>query len=50
MIVQLPNRLQLLEQNITRILQNQDAFNEKFLELEKQVEDIDRRLIRQELR
>jgi hypothetical protein len=50
LIVQLPNRLQQLEQNITRILENQDLFNTKFLELEKKVEDIDRRLIRQELR
>jgi len=48
--VQLPNRLQQLETNITRILENQDLFNAKFLELEKKVEDIDRRLIRQELR
>lgn len=50
LLVQLPNRLQQLEQNITRILENQDLFNTKFLELEKKVEDIDRRLIRQELR
>ena len=50
LIVQLPNRLQQLETNITRILENQDLFNAKFLELEKKVEDIDRRLIRQELR
>lgn len=50
LIVQLPNRLQQLETNITRILENQDLFNAKVVELEKKVEDIDRRLIRQELR
>jgi hypothetical protein len=50
LIVQLPNRLQQLETNITRILENQDLFNARFVELEKKVEDIDRRLIRQELR
>lgn len=50
LIVQLPSRLQQLETNITRILENQDLFNAKVVELEKKVEDIDRRLIRQELR
>lgn len=50
LIVQLPSRLQQLETNITRILENQDLFNAKFLELEKKVEELDRRLIRQELR
>lgn len=50
LIVQLPNRLRQLEANITRILENQDLFNAKFLELEKKVEELDHRLIRQELR
>jgi hypothetical protein len=50
LIVQLPSRLQQLEASITRILENQSLFNQKFLDLEKQVEDHDRRLIKLELR
>lgn len=50
LVVQLPSRLQQLESSITRILQNQDAFSEKFGQLEKQVQDHDRRIIRLELK
>jgi hypothetical protein len=50
LVVQLPNRLQQLESSITRILQNQDAFSEKFGQLEKQVQEHDRRIIRLELK
>lgn len=50
LIIQLPSRLGQLEQNITRILENQDMFNQKFLDLEKKVEEHDRRLIKLELR
>lgn len=50
LIIQLPNRLQQLEQNISRILVNQDLFGKQFSELEKQVEDHDRRIIKLELK
>lgn len=50
LVVQLPNRLQQLESTMARILQNQDVFSEKFLDLEKQVQDHDRRLIKLELK
>lgn len=50
LIIQLPNRLQQLEQNISRILVNQDLFGKQFSELEKQVKDHDRRIIKLELK
>jgi hypothetical protein len=50
LIIQIPNRLQQLEQNISRILVNQDLFGKQFSELEKQVEDHDRRIIKLELK
>lgn len=49
LIVQLPNRLRQLEDSVTRVLQNQDMFSDKFIDLEKQVQDHDRRIIKLEL-
>lgn len=49
LIVQLPNRLRQLEDSLTRVLQNQDMFSDKFIDLEKQVQDHDRRIIKLEL-
>ncbi len=49
LVIQLPNRLQQLESQITQILSNQTAFGLRFQELEKQVTDLDRRTIRLEL-
>lgn len=49
LVIQLPNRLQQLESQITQILSNQNAFGLRFQELEKQVTDLDRRTIRLEL-
>jgi len=49
LVVSLPNRLQSLETQITQILKNQDQFGEQFQELEKTVNDHDRRIIRIEL-
>jgi hypothetical protein len=49
LVVQLPNRLQQLETQMTQILSNQNAFTVRFQELEKQVTDLDRRTIRLEL-
>jgi septal ring factor EnvC (AmiA/AmiB activator) len=49
LVVSLPNRLQQLETQITQILRNQDQFGERFQELEKTVNDHDRRIIRMEL-
>jgi cell division protein FtsL len=49
LVISLPERLQQLEQQITQILRNQDQFNRRFEELEKQVLELDRRTIRLEL-
>lgn len=49
LVVSLPNRLQQLETQITQILRNQDQFGQRFQELEKEVQDLDRRTIRLEL-
>jgi hypothetical protein len=50
LVVQLPNRLQQLENRMSRIVENQELFGSKFVELEKQVDEHDRRIIRLELR
>lgn len=50
LVVALPSKLQQLETQITRIVQSQDAFGARFNDLEKQVHDHDRRIIRLELR
>jgi hypothetical protein len=50
LVIQLPNRLQQLEARIVQIVENQGLFNSKFLDLEKQVDEHDRRIIRLELR
>lgn len=50
LVVQLPNRLQQLENRINQIVENQELFGSKFVELEKQVDEHDRRIIRLELR
>ena len=49
LLIQLPNRLQQLETQMTQILSNQNTFSLRFLELEKKVTDLDRRTIRLEL-
>ena len=50
LVIQLPSRLQQLEGQITRILQNQDVFTKDVLDLKDQVQDLDRRVIKLELR
>jgi hypothetical protein len=50
LVVQLPNRLQQLENRINQIVENQELFNQKFIQLEKTVQEHDRRIIRLELR
>lgn len=50
LIVQLPNRLQRLESDILRILEGQERLTQRFTELEEEVEDHDRRIIKLELR
>lgn len=50
LIIQLPNRLKQLEDSITRILANQDTFSDKFANIEEQVRDHDRRIIKLELK
>ena len=49
LVIQLPSRLQQLEGQITRILQNQDVFTKDVLDLKDQVQDLDRRVIKLEL-
>ncbi len=49
LVVSLPNRLQQMETQITQMLRNQDLFGVQFQELQKQVNDLDRRTIRLEL-
>ena len=49
LVVSLPDQLQQLRQEITQILRNQDQFNRRFEDLEKQVLELDRRTIRLEL-
>jgi septal ring factor EnvC (AmiA/AmiB activator) len=49
LVVSLPNRLQQMETQITQMLRNQDLFGAQFQELQKQVNDLDRRTIRLEL-
>jgi hypothetical protein len=50
LVVQLPSRLQQLESRIVQIVENQELFNTRFIDLEKQVDEHDRRIIRLELR
>jgi hypothetical protein len=49
LVVQLPNRLQQLENRMNQIVENQELFNQKFVNLEKTVLEHDRRIIRLEL-
>ena len=49
LVLALPDRLRELEAQITQILKNQDAFSERFNEIEKTVNEHDRRIIRLEL-
>jgi hypothetical protein len=49
LVVQLPNRLQQLENRMNQIVENQELFNQKFIQLEKTVNEHDRRIIRLEL-
>jgi septal ring factor EnvC (AmiA/AmiB activator) len=49
LVTQLPSQLQQLKGEIARSVENQELFNSKFLELEKQVQEHDRRLIKLEI-
>jgi hypothetical protein len=49
LVIQLPNRLQQLENRMDQIVENQELFSAKFVDLEKQVQEHDRRIIRLEL-
>lgn len=50
LVTSLPNRLSQIEQQMMQILKNQDAFSERFMDLEKTVNEFDRRIIKLELR
>ena len=50
LVVALPNELQQLKTQVNQIVRNQDAFGERFHDLEKQVIEHDRRIIRLEIR
>ena len=49
LVVSLPNKLQKMETQILQILSNQDQFSARFREIEKSVNDQDKRLIKLEL-
>lgn len=50
LVISLPNKLQKMEEQISRIIQNQANFGEQFNDLREQVNEHDRRLIKLELR
>ncbi len=49
LVISLPNRLQQLEGQISRILGNQERFDQRFNGLEQRVSDHDRRIIKLEV-
>ena len=50
LVISLPNKLQQLEKQIAQIVADQTIYSERFVQLEKQVTDHDRRIIRLEVR
>lgn len=50
LVIALPNELSQLKLQIKQVVANQDSFGQRFVELEKQVVDHDRRIIRLELK
>lgn len=50
LVIALPSELQQLRTQITQIVTNQNAFSERFVQLEQQVIDHDRRIIRLEVK
>jgi hypothetical protein len=50
LVTSLPNQLDDMKRQMVQILKNQDAFGERFIDLEKDVNDLDRRIIKLELR
>lgn len=50
LVVALPSQLTRMQEQITRIVQNQAAFGNRFANVEQQVDDHERRLIRLESR
>lgn len=50
LVFALPNKLQKMEEQISRIIQNQANFGEQFNDLRNQVTEHDRRIIKLELR
>jgi hypothetical protein len=50
LILALPDKLQELETRITQIIQNQGTFREEFAGVKKQVNELDRRVIRLEIK
>jgi hypothetical protein len=49
LVASLPNRLQQIEQQMNQMIKNQEVFGAKFTEIEKTVNEHDRRIIRLEL-
>jgi hypothetical protein len=49
LVIKLPDRLQEMEAQIAQILQNQGQFGERFREIEKEINNQDKRIIRLEL-
>ena len=50
LVIALPSRLEAMQQQITQLLRNQEAFSGRFKQLEDQVNDHDRRIIKLEVK
>ena len=50
LLIALPSRLEAMQQQITQLLRNQEAFSGRFKQLEDQVNDHDRRIIKLEVK
>lgn len=50
LVIALPSRLQALQEQTTQLLRNQEAFSGRFKQLEDQVNDHDRRIIKLEVK
>lgn len=50
LLIALPSRLQALQEQITQVVRNQEAFGDRFEQLQDQVQDHDRRIIKLEVK
>jgi predicted PurR-regulated permease PerM len=50
LVIALPSEIKQIKTQIQQIVSNQNTFSDRFMDLEKQVNDHDRRIIRLEVR